>query len=337
MINFTYWLMAAFCFKPKFSVSRFAASVLIICTSTSLFGQSTTEPKIFQSGIISTGQYESHIAFMPDGKELYFVKSAPDFSSWTICVSFFANGKWSEPKIAPFSGQWNDADPFITADGKRLYFISTRPIVESDSVEKDLDIWYVPRMGNKWGEAVRLDTSVNSSNNEWYPTLAANGNLYFGSERLGGLGRSDIYFCRNEGGAFTQRTHILDSVSTRFTEFEPFIFPNETEMIFMGVRPGGKGQNDFYYTFKDTTGRWVVPANISELNSPGSEFSPSITSNGKLFFFASTRVNIKRGKKLDFVSYTRLINAPGNGLGDIYYITRRELENILKKYRGTKN
>ena len=83
---------------------------------------------LFASGIISTGDYESHPTFMPDGHEVYFLKLAPNFSRWSIFMSRYKNGNWSQPEVAPFSGQYQDADPYITADGKHFYFISDRPI-----------------------------------------------------------------------------------------------------------------------------------------------------------------------------------------------------------------
>ena len=71
-----------------------------------------TEPAIFAEGIVSTGEFDSHPAFTPDGKTLYFVRSTPNFNLWTILVSRFEKGKWNTPEIAPFSGQYSDADAF---------------------------------------------------------------------------------------------------------------------------------------------------------------------------------------------------------------------------------
>jgi hypothetical protein len=76
-----------------------------------------SQPTIFGAGIISTGDYDTHPAFTPDGKTLYFLHSTPNFNLWTILVSNFVKGRWSTPEVAPFSGQYSDADPFITADG----------------------------------------------------------------------------------------------------------------------------------------------------------------------------------------------------------------------------
>ncbi len=44
------------------------------------------EPVIFGEGVVSAGDFDSHLAFTPDGKTLYFVRSAPtSISGIAIC------------------------------------------------------------------------------------------------------------------------------------------------------------------------------------------------------------------------------------------------------------
>src|SRR5215813_9217689 len=69
-----------------------------------------TEPAIFGDGVISTGDFDSHPAFTPDGKTLYFVRSSPTFNFWTIVESHFVKDHWTSPEVAPISGQYRDAD-----------------------------------------------------------------------------------------------------------------------------------------------------------------------------------------------------------------------------------
>lgn len=111
--------------------------------------QAEVEPKIFETGIISTGEFESHPCFTPEGNTIYFVKSTPNFGFWTICVSKKQNGKWQKPEVAPFSGQYSDADPFITKDGMHFYFISNRPVDGKKKEDLDMDIWVMDKNDNE--------------------------------------------------------------------------------------------------------------------------------------------------------------------------------------------
>ena len=113
---------------------------------------------LFAPGVISTGDYESHATLTPDGREIYFLKMAPNFSRWSIFVSRYRNGGWSQPEVAPFSGQYQDADPYITADGRHFYFISDRPIKPGDERQSHHDIWVMDKIdsGSPPDESVRL-------------------------------------------------------------------------------------------------------------------------------------------------------------------------------------
>ena len=100
---------------------------------------------LFVPGIISTGDYESHATLTPDGREIYFLKMAPNFSRWTIFVSRYKDGGWAQPEVALFSGQYQDADPYISADGKHFYFISDRPVEKDGERQSHHDIWVMDK------------------------------------------------------------------------------------------------------------------------------------------------------------------------------------------------
>jgi hypothetical protein len=177
------------------------------------FDKPLSEPTIFAEGIISTGDFDSHPAFTPDGKTLYFLRSTPNFNLWTILVSRFERGRWGLPEVAPFSGQYSDADPFITPDGSRFYFISNRPVAGKS--KPDLDIWIMEKNSNGWGEPINVGAPINSPGSEWYPTVAANGTIYFGSDREGGKGRTDIYRSRLVNGKYTEAENPGDAINTQ--------------------------------------------------------------------------------------------------------------------------
>src|SRR4029079_9052859 len=100
-----------------------------------------------------------------------FQTSSPKFSCSPIVGARFVDGRWTMPEVAPFSGRYSDADPFITADGKKFYFISRRPAPGKTS--RDLDIWVMDKTETGWSEPRNLGQPVNSNDNEWYPTVAS--------------------------------------------------------------------------------------------------------------------------------------------------------------------
>ena len=283
-------------------------------------------PVVFAPGAISTGDYESHPAFTPDGATLYYLKDAPNFSFWTMVVSKFENGQWQPPQLAPWSGQYRDADPFITPDGKRLYFISDRPIDDKadKSKRKDLDIWMVERGGEGWSAPKRLDAPVNSPGNEWFPTIAADGTIYFGSDRPGGLGATDLYRCRLLQGQYQPAENLGPNVNSAADEYEPLINADQSMLIFMASgRPDEKGGGDLYVTTA-VDGQWQPARDLPvPINTPFMEIAPKISPDGKWFFFTSTRGVFRGGPLPDKKSTEELmsiLHGPRNGLGDIYQV-----------------
>lgn len=279
------------------------------------------QPTLFAEGVVSTGDFDSHPAFTPDGTTLYFVRSMPNFSFWTILVSRFEKGRWSAPEVAPFSGQYSDADPFITADGSRLYFISNR-LVPGKSTQ-DLDIWVMEKTATGWSEPKNMGAPINSPGSEWYPTVASNGTMYFGSDREGGKGRTDIYRSRFVNGSYTEAENLGELINTQFNEFEPLIASDESFLIFMaGGRAEARGGFDLYISY-NRNGAWTKPTNLGDLvNSSGNEYSPTISPDGKYFFWTSTRGFADKAleKRFNYRELMDRLRGPHNGLGDIYQI-----------------
>ena len=279
------------------------------------------EPAIFAEDIVSTGDFDSHPAFTPDGKTVYFLRSTPTFNLWTILVSRFEKGKWGTPETAPFSGQYSDADPFITSDGARFYFISNRPVI--GKATPDLDIWVMEKTAAGWSEPKNAGAPINSSGSEWYPTVSANGTIYFGSDREGGKGRTDIYRSRLVNGKYADAENLGEAINTQFNEFEPLIAPDESFLIFMtGGRSDGRGGFDLYISY-NRNGAWTKPANLGDkINSSGNEYSPTISPDGKYFFWTSTRgfADKPLEKRLNYQELMSRLRSPRNGLGDIYQI-----------------
>lgn len=229
---------------------------------------------------VSSAQYESHPAFDPLTHDLYFVRSAPDFSGWRIFVAHCgAHRRYQAPEPAAFAGADGfEADPFFTADGRTLYFISSR--AEGGVRQTELDIWRVTRgAGNQWSQPQRLPQPINSDAQEWFPRLAADGWLYFGSSREGGLGRTDIYRGRPDqvGGWIVE--NLGPNINTPGDEYEADISPDGRRMLIMA-------DGDLYQSrFED--GRWHRREKLGDdINTPAMEVGALFAPDGRSFLFA---------------------------------------------------
>jgi WD40-like Beta Propeller Repeat len=239
---------------------------------------------------ISSPQFESHAAFDPLTGDLYFVRSSPSFEGWHILTSHCDGQGWSEPKAAAFGGDGVDADPYFTADGQALYFISARTVNGVDK-RKDLDLWRVDRRPDRtWGEPVRLPEPVNSPGAEWFPRPAPDGWLYFGSNRPGGLGGNDIWRARREASGLWSVENLGPTVNTPGDEYEPLPSADGKRMIVMAdgglyeSHPEGKG--------------WAPRRKLGpEVNVNGSEIGALFSPSGRSLMFSR---DLKGGQSGEF-------------------------------------
>ena len=329
-----------FYFSPNKKQMKSLTLLLILFSSFQAFSQPIksyeekmplSTPKIFAEGIISTGDYDSHPEFSITGDTLYFVKSGPDVSKWTICVSYYRNKKWSAPEVAPFSGQYMDADPFFTKDGKTLYFTSNRP-AKIGVPKEDMDIWKLEKTIKGWSDPIWLNEPFNSDKSEYYPTLADNGTMYFGSRREGGKGGADIYKSELINGKYQSPVNLGDAINTAGSEYEPLISFDEKFMIFLAARPDDLVNADLFISYNHN-GQWTPAEKLPlPFNTEVTEFSPKITRDRKYFFFGSAR-NINPStttKRETMADVQKRIHSAGNGLCDIYQIDFSTLK--IKEY-----
>lgn len=292
-------------------IKRFRIFITLILLSGNLYAQQVYKnlnPSVLGDGIISTSStYDTHPSFSPSGKTLYFLRCAADISKSTIYYADLVKGKWTTPKVVSFSGKYFDADPFVTKDGKTMYFTSNRPIKAGDPARKDTDIWKVQWIDNiGWGKPTHLDFPFSSEGDEHYPTIADNGNMYFGSSRPGGFGESDLYRVKKNGSSKYIIENLGKEVNTANNEYEPFIQKDERFLLFMATIPNGLANADFYISYF-RHGKWTPKEKIkAPINSSATEWAPKLSRDGKVLYFGSTRKRLATAK---------------DELSDIYYIS----------------
>ena len=307
-----------------------AATLLLGCSSRETLPPPTLDPELYGAGLFSTGEWDFFLAFSPDQRRVLFCRANDDFSVYQIYETRCdPGGRWSAPTTPRFAGSWSNADPHIAPDGRRVFFISNRPGPGETGSQGTFDIWCatLDRDG-EWGDAQRLPSPISVSGvDEWSPSVAANGNLYFGSERRTGLGGLDLWVARRVGDTYEPPVNLGDSINTLGSEVEPWIAPDESYLLFSGkARADSVGKYDIYLSRRER-GVWqrarLVRAGI---NTGWFDFNQSVSPDGQWLYFSSTRPYAgPLGDRFDTPRNDSMVAGIGNGKGDIYRIPLRAL------------
>ncbi|MBT8182174.1 MAG: PD40 domain-containing protein [Eudoraea sp.] len=277
--------------------------------------------EVFGVDYISTALNERDIAISPDGNHLVYTLGDYKQTIRTL-VGIKKKGKvWGDKEILPFSGNYNDIEPFFADDGNKLFFVSNRPMGEV-STRTDYNIWYAELVNGKWNNPIALDTLVNGPDDEFYPSVSSNGNLYFTATRTDGIGREDIFVSTFSKGKYRAPMPLDSNVNTKAYEFNAFISPDEELLIFSSYgRADGLGGGDLYYSKKDKTGKWKKAENLGEvINSDKLDYCPFIDIPRNNFYFTSDRAKSPEDRIKTVPELTNEANKILNGMGNIYRI-----------------
>jgi WD40-like Beta Propeller Repeat. len=299
-------------------------TLLFLCLSFLIFAQHSGEVTLFDNKLNQFLNMRD-FAISEDGEEAYFTIQSPNQEVSQIAFIRKEKKSWSEPQLLPFNNAYSYLEPFLAYNGTRLYFVSDQPLDPSKTEKKDFDIWYVERKdkNSEWSKPVNLGKPVNSEMNEFYPTLADNGNLYFTMESPTGLGKDDIYFCKWENGKYSVPQLLDENVNSSGYEFNAFISKKESFILLTKYNEkGGQGSGDLYISRKSLDGKWQKAENLGiPINTKYMEYCPFYDEKNQILYFTSKRNNLSAKKFRNIEEFQKYINEGENGLSKIYKIS----------------
>ena len=148
----------------------------------------------FPWSINTADHHEGSASISPDGNILFYTSANPlNINETVIYRTKKLNGQWLQPQ--PLGPDVNapgfmSKNPYITRDGKKLYFSSNRP-----GGEGGMDIWVVDINQDGFTSNIQnLGTFVNTPDDEVTPFFHEYSNaLYFSSKGHIGFGGFDIF------------------------------------------------------------------------------------------------------------------------------------------------
>lgn len=313
---------------------RIAAAVLIFATSLGAQAAPAPRAELFGAGVFSTGAYELPPSFDVNGNRAWLTVSTPQYGRkrWII-ETRRTTGGWSAPEIAAFSGEYDDADPYVSPDGSKLFFLSKRPVSPLAPPKRDLDIWVMDRAGNGWSAPRHLGDRVNGASDEHYVTATRSGSLVIAAVRPDSRNAGDVYEIPFDNGTYGEPRNLGPVVNTPEThETTPWVSPDGSYIIFAARgRHDSQGDLDLYVTKKDSTGAWGRPTNLGPtINSPAVDYCPLVSPDGQWLYFSSTRgfLETPTASRPTAEQLRQALASPGNGLGDTWRVPMADVRRI---------
>jgi hypothetical protein len=256
-------------------------------------------PRLFAPGVISGTSNDDSPAFTPDGNTVFFTRFNRSLNH-TIVVSHRVRGRWGEPQLSSFSGEWMDLEPSMAPDGSYLVFSSSRP---NRADGKALDgayfgktftgaggnLWRVDRMGDGWGTPHRLPDTINRNSNIYSPSVAADGTLYF-MEPDQRSGNFHLLRSRRLQGAF-QTAEALQfagrkSFDAQRDDVDPAVAADQSFIIF-STRDRDGAMLRLAIAYRQGDG-WSEPRDIGdEVNEQGSNVEARLSPDQRTLYFST--------------------------------------------------
>jgi Tol biopolymer transport system component len=266
-------------FTNGLSKKNILSLIITCCAGITAFCQNIidpgSKPVVFMQEGVSIPNDQSVATFTPDGNTAYIA------AGQTICFSKMVDGKWTKPTPAAFSGQWKDWDPALRPDGKRLVFVSTRPLdgMPQDKPQKNAHLWYVDHLsGDNWSKPKHLDAPVNLEGlNDYGPSVSSLGTICFccrgrdGNKGMGG------YYTKWLGDHYDKPKLLLLNGNNEI--YDPFIAPDERYIIFVS-------NGDFYISYRKGS-EWSQGNKIgAQVNNGKGNSDPYVSPDGKTLYYS---------------------------------------------------
>lgn len=195
------------------------------------------------------------VCFSKDGNEIFVTRnnvlkskvytSDDEIVKLKIYHAKMVNGLWKT--LEPFqynNDNFNSAHPFLSPDGKKLFFASDMP-----GGKGGMDLYSCDRDTNGWKQPQNLGDKINTEGNELFPYLHDDGTFLFASNGRDGLGGLDVFFSKMKDSIYTEAKNMGAPINSGDDDFG-IAFDNVTNYGYYSSNRELKNADDDIYSFR---------------------------------------------------------------------------------------
>jgi outer membrane protein OmpA-like peptidoglycan-associated protein len=205
------------------------------------------------------------------------------------CGGWFSGRNMGDPPNTPDQ----ESSQFISADGHYLFITrcENRSVNEWTDGGCDLFMAYRTSVNATWTTPQPFGGTINTPGYEGMPSLSPdNRELFFVSDRPGGLGGYDIWISRFENGLWQAPVNAGPSINTAGNETAPHIDIDNKTLYFTSDGWPGLGGSDLFISRRQKESDWEKATNLGyPINTAHEEKSTFVSFDGEQLYFASDR------------------------------------------------
>jgi outer membrane protein OmpA-like peptidoglycan-associated protein len=192
--------------------------------------------------------HEGPATFNNSGDEIFYTRTRPESQARKKLEirtgRLLPQGTWGALYPLTFcSDDYAVAFPALSPEGDRLFFASDMP-----GGYGGIDLYVSVRINGAWGQPINLGPVINTPGDELYPYVSPDGDLYFSSNGLLGLGMQDIFVTREgKDGAWQRPENLGAPFNSPADDFGYTCHEGAESGFLTSNRQGGAGGDDIYY------------------------------------------------------------------------------------------
>ncbi|MBL4651620.1 MAG: OmpA family protein [Flavobacteriales bacterium] len=203
-----------------------------------------------------------------------------------IYISDFIDGEWAAPKNigAAINTDDHEATVGLSADGQKLFIYKF--------LEGSGDIYVSDLEGSEWASPKKMGSDVNLKSWESHASMSADSRfLYFTSDREGGYGGTDIWYCQLlPDGNWGLALNMGPQVNSIYDEDGGYLHPDGDNFFFSSKGHSTMGGYDIMFVHKNIDGSWGESHNLGyPVNTTGDDVFYIPTTDGTGAYYSSFR------------------------------------------------